>query len=242
MIKKAPHTLKTDELLDLLEEAEKSPEPQEQDLSQYKNDILTFLSVFDIKQGTDYIKKNTLYSIYKVWSKRPLWKKDFLTEIDALFQSHGTSGYKINHNAIKLTHDAYVKFKTEGVKLTSKHWTIHFQGFLEYHALETGDFWIEDDLLFFLYDKYTYITGADSRHKGCLKKKDFYKFCDLFLNKKITKYGRVYGLSTNIQNFFQAGQLARMKEAYGKEKEAKNAERIARIPRTRSKVQSEDEG
>jgi hypothetical protein len=217
-VRKTANFIETEELLKLLEEPQLNQETPD---ILYKNDILSFISVFNIQSGEDRIKKNTLYSIYRVWSKNPIPSKDFHLEMFKFLpvcQVQNAAGYNINQNAIKLTHEAYSLFKQQKVRtLKSKRWTQHFENFLLFHALTSGNFWLESDILYFIYDKYTHERGLDRTVHLYMTKEVFYIYADIFLKHKITKYGKMYGISENIQNFFQPDQLARMQKAHAKE-------------------------
>jgi hypothetical protein len=232
-IKKTPSQVETEELLDLLNQTDNV---QESNNLEYKNDILNFISVFNIQQGEETIKPFTLYSIYKVWSKEPITKTQFHIEINKYFDNKG-NGYLINRNAIQLTHEAYLKFDQKKRKLKSKFWANHYEDFLLYHSLKNGTFWLEADILYFLYDKYTHERGLDKNSATHMSKDVFFTYSDVFLKYKTTKKGKVYSVTENIKNFFQPGQLQRMKESYGEEKKkAKKSKKSARTPRPRSKV------
>lgn len=212
-IKKATTEIDTEELLELLSDS--NDDELDLDYSEYKNDILNFISVFNIKQGEEYIKAFTLYSIYKVWSKNPISKNQFYLEIQKYFFSN-SNGYLINRNAIQLAHEAYIKFQRKKIKLKSKFWTKHFEDFLLFHSLKNGSFWIEDNILYFLYDKYTHERGLDKNTRTYMSKDIFFTYADIFLKSKVTKTGKVYSVTENIKNFFQPDQLQRMKETYVK--------------------------
>lgn len=231
--KVTPNSLETEELLELIEDAESQVEPQ---LTVYKNDILAFISTFDIQPGEDKIKAHTLYSIYKVWSKDAILKRQFCLAISQFFELNA-GFYKINQNAIKLTHEAYSKFKKENRKLKSKHWTNHFENFLLFYSLKSEDFWIDAPLLYFIYDKYAHHTGLDNHINTYMGKEVFYNYANLFLRYKKTKHGTVYAVSKNILNQFQPDQFERMRKAYAQDQKKPKKQR--RKPRARKKVRIE---
>lgn len=234
-LKKTPSSIETDELLDLLKETDPTAEDPESIGLNYTNDVLTFLSVFKIEPGEDQIKAHTLYSIYKVWSKNAITKQEFHNEVKKFLPGasiQNKAGYKINQNAIKLTHIAYSRFKKERERLKSKLWTKHFEDFLLFHALKSDNFWIESDILYFLYDKYTYERGLDSNANNYMGREIFFIYADIFLKHKITKTGKVYAVSENIKNFFQKDQLERMQVTYVKEEKKKNKKRKSKLSRS----------
>lgn len=214
MKKKAPQIHKTDELLKVAEDPTINTSDN---IINYKNDILTFIATFDIQPGEDKIKKTTLFSIYKVWSKNAIKRNEFHLELGKFLpitKMRLTQGYKINQNAIKLTHSAYKEFQKESNKLLSKHWTKHFQNFLDLYKVKPGEFWIEDSILYFIYDKYNHQMGLDKSNNTALSEKTFYSYSDVYLPYKITRFGKVYGVTPNIQAQFQPDQLERMQTAY----------------------------
>lgn len=240
-IKKSPNALETNELLDLLDKTTPVKDEPESIGLNYKNDTLNFLSVFNIQDGQDKIKKNTLYAIYRVWSKDPISPKDFHMEMKKFLagtQLNNSVGYRINNNAIKLTHEAYSKFKQENNKLKSKFWTSHFEDFLLFNALKSGTFWIEAPILYFVYDKYAHERGLDRTGKTYMSREVFYAYADLFLKYKKTKDGKIYGLTESITNMFQDGQLERMRITHIKDEKKKKAEpkKSSRKPRSNTKV------
>ena len=218
-IRKSPNTLEDDELLELLNE-----EPLKDEIVpiDHGNDVLQFITTFNLQPGTERIKRHTLYLIYKVWSKAALKKSTLLFELDKYFEKNNEV-YFINTNAIKLTHEAYKYFNNSNVRLKSKHWATHYENFLKFHSLSKGNFWIHEDILYFIYDKFTHATGLDKSSWTYLGKKTFGIYTKLYLPQKQTKNGVMVGLSDNIKQFFQIGQLERMMIEYSKEKKPKKA-------------------
>lgn len=217
-VKKSPNALSTEELLKQLEEAEKLPKEAPQVITEnYPNDTLAFLSVFAIEPGNDLIKRSTLYSIYKVWSKDPISKPDFYIEMEKyLVTISHIKGYKINQNAVKLTHEAYSKFKQEKIRLKSKHWTVHFQDFLDYNGITSGKFWIQDIDLYDIYKYYAKKLGLDKNPKFYMSAHIFGSYCSVFFKSKVTRKGRVYGVSPNIQKFFLNDPFTHLNKKYEK--------------------------
>lgn len=220
-LKKAPNQLSTEELLEQLSNPLEEPKEKEiPEIINYKNDVMGFLSTFQILPGKEAIKKHVFFAIYKSWSRSPLDRKSFECEINRLFISNNKQ-YYINQNTIKLTYEAYTKFKKERKQLKSKHWAKHYQRFLDYYSLTPGTFWIEKDILYYIYDKYSHNILNKKNNRGTLGTESFFKFCDVFLKQKIVKGGIIYGLSDNIQNCFEPGQLERMRKEYVKKKAPK---------------------
>lgn len=232
-IKKNIIEVQTDELIDLLKEDSKAPET---DPLYIENDVLTFVSVFNLQAGEESVKPYTLYSIYKVWSKDPVNKNPFYFEMAKLF-TISSGNYKVNRNAIQITHEAYSQFKHKDRRLKSKPWTKHFEDFLLFHSIKNGNQWLEASILYFLYDKYIHQRGLDDHPMHYMSQTTFYTYADIFLKHKITKDGKVYSVSDNIKNFFQKDQLQRMQAANAKEQEEKaKPKRKRKTSKSRTKV------
>lgn len=237
-IKKSAHTLETDELLELLEKKE----VVEDKAVEYKNDVLGFISTFGIEHGEEKMKQHTLFTIYRVWSKNPLKKTEFLTEMRQYLQStriRQAMAFFVNQSAIKLTHSAYKYYTNENIRFNSRPWAKHFENFLKFHSLSPGERWIHGNILYFIYDKYCHATGLDKSPSTYMSKDNFLMYCKLFLRQKHTKNGTLYAISDNIQSFFQIGQLARMEAEYAKKEKDKTKYRKTSRPRRKTKPKDE---
>lgn len=232
---KLPHKLDDQALLDLIEGNEVT-EPE----IVYPNDVLHFIATFNIEPGNEKIKQFTLFNIYKVWSKDPISKTEFLEEMCSYFsvnQIGPSRAFCINQSAIKLTHSTYKYFSNNNIKLHSPRWIKHFENFLKFHSLTTGDYWIDRETLYQVYEKYATATGL-SVTTHFMKKKTFFIYCKIFLKQKLTKYYTLYAISDNIKQFLKYDQLAEIEKKYAKEKEDK-AKR-SRTSKPKPEPKSED--
>lgn len=243
MSKKLPHTLDTDSLIDLLKNPPvDAPQNEAKEgifLITKEDDVLGFMATFNILPGEEKVKKNLFYSIYKSWSKDPVKKDEFLNKVTKFIETN-RAYFLLNQNAVKLTYDVYLKFKDEHKLVKSKAKANNFQDFLKYYALNAGEYWLNAEIFYFLYDKYINDKGLHTRQ---LSKYQFELFCKLHFRSKLTVHGRVYGLSNNVVNFYQPNQLERMKATHLYEEEKpkkKKQKRKSRTPKSRSKVQSKD--
>ena len=248
MSKRLPHEIDTETLLSVIDKNQsddtiKRPDSEipeiVEDHEKY-GDILSFLSEFNIVNGENYIKKTLLYSIYKAWSVAPLKKKEFLQHCNELLVSGiNQNNYKVNQNSIKLTYDAYMKFKKHYKTIKSQKLATQFQDFIDYYSLKDDNYWIHVNILYFLYDKFTY----EKKYNRTLKLKFFDQFCKLHFKLKVTDAGKMYAVSQNVESFFQPGQLDRMKVTYAnQEKQEKDSfkKRKRKTSKPRSKVQSKN--
>lgn len=229
-LKVIPTVVNTEDLLAALDKPDEIRETEE--ILEYTNDILPFFSSLGITAGEVRIKKTTLHSIYRAWSKTPMNKTQFMLEIAKFLPVINAQFVTINKNAIKLTHEAYKKFNKENKRIKSKHWARHFEDFLNYHSLERGEYWLEVDIFYFLYDKYLNKLKLDN-HGSFLAKEMFIYYADVFLKSKLTVHGKMYGVSENVTTFFQPDQLERMRKEYANQEEKPKKKR-----RNRKKAKS----
>ena len=237
-LKKAPKEITTEELLKALDTPveEKPVEIGQEDYSDFKNDIFSFLAFFELTPGEFEIKKNVLYSIYFSWSEDPMKRSKFYQCMSAYIplSSGLTKYYTINKPIMKLTYEAYKKFKKEAWQLKSKNFMKQFKHFLGIMEIKPGEFWIERELLHFIYDKYTLIF--DKTRKGVITEQTFYKFCDIFFKYTRTKNGIMYAVNEEVTKHFQPGQLERMRKEYAQKKRPKkrNKKKHIKVSGTRS--------
>ena len=214
MRKKVPHSLDTEELLKRITNSE--PEEVTTDSLDgilleevMQDDVLSFLSAFNIQHGEERIRRTTLYNIYRAWSMSPVQKTSFHLQVGNYIPVI-TNYYAINQNSIKLTYDAYKNFKKTKSQAKSKLWVSRVEDFLNFNAVKDGPLWLEIDILYFLYDKFEHERG----HPTKVSKRYFEKIMDVFLKNKVTEKSKLYAVSENIKNQFQPGQLERMKKTY----------------------------
>jgi hypothetical protein len=212
-LKKLPSVLSTEDLIELIENEDGLSEKS--DLSDFKNDILSFISSLNIEPGEYKVNKNTLYLIYKAWSNSPINKSPFISQIALHLPSTPDTKYVlINKNSIKLTHEAYVRFKKQThVLKTTKH-VDDFNDFLKYFSIESGTYFFELDFLYLLYTRY-----AESKGIGRpFSRVSFEKYCRVnFLSKQL-KTGPAFGIKPNVDNFFEKGELKKLRRNHGKKK------------------------
>lgn len=150
MSKKLPFQHETEDLLKLLEDAHDSGELSE--LS-YRNDIPEFLSKFKIEAGEYYVPTTVLYKLYKTFSKDPVSRMLFSTEISVFVGDLVKHRVRINIPVIKImtilnnTGKIKNRLANEGLKR-------HFDAFIKHCNLTRGEKWIEGLVLHELYRNY----------------------------------------------------------------------------------------
>lgn len=243
MTKKLPQQIDLDELLKIVKEPPKltnaiAEENQVLNEDPVHKDVLTFMSRFNILPGPNRVKKGLLFNIYKAWSADPIKRKEFIQICNKYLPTSGSGQmYSINANVVKLSYDVYTTFKRKYRIISNRSQAVHFENFLNYYSLKKEDYWIHINILYFLYDKYLY----EKKVNKPLAFKHFEHHCKVYLQIKNTTNGKLVLLSKNIENFFQEGQLERMKVTYAEERkkeiqEAKEPKRKRSKPKSKSKV------
>lgn len=155
--KKLPHTASVEELLEAIEKSEPSKVSVEQPT--FGNDIVSFLSFYQIEPGIEPVTHRMLFHLYKLWSKEPVSKATFGKQVSMYIGATANSVYHINRPTLKLTEEAFKLVNEQTVdKAKSKPWREHYESFLGYYRITPGRTYIEGSALYNLYDKYTYET------------------------------------------------------------------------------------
>lgn len=189
MNKKLPHTLTEDELLSQLKD-----EANQTTIEAVDNDVLLFISTYNIQSGKDRVHKNILYRLYKNWSKEPVGVTKFGREIGLYLGSVGNWTY-VNQNAIKLSKMAQEAFlKRKKVKTRSPHYKAQVERFMKECCISKGTFWLEAEILFDLYDEWCYSNNRSTQ----LTVQNLSALLKLYLKYKALKTGKVFAVNKSI--------------------------------------------
>jgi hypothetical protein len=210
----------------------------------YKNDILAFLSTYNVQPGKTEVSDTVLYYLYSQWSQDRIGRKPFNMELSKFFQRKTNRNklfFLINQDGMSLSKAGFsiVKSKTrDAVKIKTK--KRHFEAFLNARHLSPGDFFIEADILYRLYDKWTY----DNKHKMPLGRKSFYSFLYLYFKckeAKNTKYFAVEqkGLFKHVSTR-KLAIIRKKNESKKKPKVKKEKQKRDKISRLRSWLKSQN--
>lgn len=174
---RVPRELSEEELLKALEESQDDVGVK---TIEYKNDVLSFFSFYNIQNGTDRVNKKLVFKIYREWSDQPLNSHMFMDAAN-LFLENDRYYFFINQDTISLTVSAYKSIQARKRDMTkSRNYQKHFRTFLDHHDIKTGLIWIPNFVLYYLYDKWTY----HNKMKRPMAKSTFLKFLPVFLPKR----------------------------------------------------------
>src|ERR1039457_1705846 len=125
------------------------------------DEMLLFIAEFDLKYGVYKVAADTIYDMYKGWSKPPrMTKYKFFLKFNMYFQRTTRRHFLLNKDPILLANAGLIQLaKTKTNKTKSPTYRKHFEAFLKNCNLSKGTYWLEAHILRDLYDEYTYNNG-----------------------------------------------------------------------------------
>ena len=206
MKKIVPKELTEEELLKALEN-----QNEERSVIDHEDDILSFLSFYNITNGNEKVLKKLLFKIYREWSDNPLKNPSFSSRI-SLYLDNDDRGFFVNQSSINLSVSAY-NYLSQGKrdKLKTPKYRKHFESFLSFYDLKKGKEWVPNYVLYYLYDKWTY----KNKSKRALSEDNFGKFLTLHferkrIRKKVDTQSYWYRVDPSIYNHITKDQVKEM--------------------------------
>lgn len=205
VLPKLPNQLSDKELEELLKSSESVT-------SQPSSEIIRFLTVFNIQSGKTRVKAKLLYSIYYKWSQTPMGHTHWGHEM-AKFVAYYDEWYYISIPAFTLSEDALKALTpVKKSRYKSKQWHRHFKNFIAHYNMKPGKFWVEQSVLFYLYDLWTFKI----RRKRCLGPTDFTIFLRHYF-KIVTRKGvSIISVDHSILNYITTEQIEQIRTAQKK--------------------------
>lgn len=208
-----PHELTDEELLESLKNA---PKEDEQVISRVENDVITFLSAYNIKHGNHFVKKRLLYDLYRKWSKDPITTGSFSLEMGKYLRCHsaGPDAYfYINKYTLDISKEIEILILNHTVdRRKSIPWKTHFDKFLSHFNIQAGKYFVPIHALYDLYDEFLYTTKKKSK----LGHNQFFNFCGLYFKKKRIGSNTVawFGVTESIKQYLTDERMERLKEGH----------------------------
>lgn len=170
------------------------------------SDVISFLSHYNIKQGTVAVKPQLLYKIYKIWSKIPIKQIQFILELSLYFVKKNNY-YLINKSPFQLAADlsSVIKKKTPPATRKRVNWE-HFKLFLKAYDVSSGTDWVESYVVHHFYDKWVY----NNKKKKVLAEKNVELFLKMLFETRQTKNG----LMVKINHNFEKASIQNLREAW----------------------------
>jgi hypothetical protein len=173
-----PSQLSYEELINLLGSSE--PEPTEQIL-EYTNDVVPFLTNYGITPGNVPVSKKLLYKLYKTYSKNAILINEFSTKVGEYITDKSTLYYYINYDNFAISKYIYSETAKRD-KTKSLIYQKHFNWFITEKQVKTGSKWVEGFVLFYIYKDFCKLRRVNPK----LGYVNYHKFLKLhFQNKRI---------------------------------------------------------
>lgn len=131
-----------------------------------EDDLSGFLSFYNISPGSDKIKINELYKLYKNWSKQPMNFKEFKKCSNKIFQLDKSTIF-INQNKAIINQflieklNSLEKYNTTKSKIVR----VKIEDFLNHYQIKDGDVWTKGLELYKLFTKYYRTIGPEKFYK-----------------------------------------------------------------------------
>lgn len=188
-----------DDLVKLLNAAEKPTNEHKNVEDLAPNDVYSFLLYFNIKPGYSTIRKSMLFTLYKHWSKSALSRKSFHGEVGKYIRSKQSGCnyyYKISLNAFDISEKLF-QYLQQQDKTKSNRWKKHYEYFLTKNDIKPGSHWVECITFFRYYFKW---KAMRCKPRG-LGYNQFFNISKLyFKHKRLTdSKGRWFGLNRDLK-------------------------------------------
>ena len=141
-----PSQLSYEELINLLD----SSEPEKEEILEYMNDIVPFLTNYGITPGDSPVSKKLLYKLYKTYSKNPDSQSSFNTKVGEYITDKSSTYYYINKDNFAISKYIYKEVEKKD-KTKSLTYQKHFNWFMQEREIKAGHKWLEGFILFFIY-------------------------------------------------------------------------------------------
>ena len=142
-----PSQLSYEQLMNLLDCSESE---QDNEILEYMNDVVPFLTNYGITPGDTPVSKKLLYKLYKTYSKNPIGSVEFNIKVGEYISHKSPSYYYINQDNFAISKHIY-KESEKRDKTKSLTYQKHFNWFLIESKMDKGSKWVEGFILFFIY-------------------------------------------------------------------------------------------
>lgn len=200
--------LSEEELLKLL------TDDRNTDTDSIGNELVDFISVFNIRPGKVKVSFNQLKKVYLKWSK----DKQNLKELLPFLKDHFSSvkGYFfLESSLLEVIKNKNIKFNTKKYnRMTNTKYHDHFKSFIKQYSIESGEYYVPEYLLKHFYDKWVY----EKKLSKLLYLRLFNKFCCFYFKYEIIKDVFHYKINEEFILKLDKETIENVKEKHQKEK------------------------
>jgi hypothetical protein len=213
-----PSQLSYEELINLLDSNEQEPTNE---ILEYMNDVVPFLTNYGITPGETPVSKKLLYKLYKTYSKNPIQSFEFNSKVGEYITEKTNQYYYINKDNFAISAYIYQESQKKD-KTKSLTYQKHFNWFISERQLSSGNKWLEGFILFFIYKDFC----KSRRINPKLGYVNYHKFLKLHFQYKRIKGNRSLWFKIDMDTYNLLNE------------EEKNVIREARQKKGRSKKES----
>lgn len=148
-LKTLPSQLSYEELMEAMEDA---PEV-EGEVLEHTEDVVPFLSSYNVTPGDHLVSKRLLYKLYRTYSKNPVPQQPFILQVGDFVATKFAGGrpfFCLNQDNFAIS-TAIFKNEKRIEKTKSLTYQKHFQWFLTGRGVKKGSKWVEGFILFYIY-------------------------------------------------------------------------------------------
>lgn len=231
-----------EELLELLESA---PEARGGVKVEYRNNVIQFISQYNIIEGENSVPEKTLFRLYKAATKYSVKADEFarlFSEIFPRFKTPDGGYYKINLDAINVSQEILKITNEKKIDKTKNlQYVRTFERFTSKYGIEPGNNYIEGFVLYALFCKPYKRSGRNIP----LGYRTFINFCRLYFQEKRVGSNRIvwFGIGKGITNHVTVEEIIKIRKRKKRNAEKKrrnkkkNRQEKSRIEAEQRKVQ-----
>lgn len=234
--KKLVHELSVEDLLKSLENDEITS-TEEDVIFTRQGPVLSFIQAFNILEGKYRVSDKVLYRLFKLWQKNsPIEIKTFNYQLANYIPcvQKVRKYYLVNQRVFDFCKKIEVYKEDRSWDHTkSLHWNKHFESFLNDNNLKPGPIFVEEDILYYVYNRWV----DDTKRKSWLGEYTFNKICELnfecrTLAKDVSKW---LGVNENIKKLITRKEVERWRSGKKKKNFKEDSDKEILYPKKRSR-------
>lgn len=219
--KSLPSTMTYEELLAAMEKEEPTESVETEEILEYENNVVPFLSHFNILPGETVVSKKLLYNLYRVFVSEPVNSLSFNRIVGQFlghYRNYSGNFYRINQDQFAISQHIFKLFTESHItKTKSVTYQNHFKAFLATKNITKGTHWVQGFVLYEIYRDF-----CRDRHKQAkFSYSSFYKFLqENFKSRRVSGNRSMwFGVNEEAKNYFTKEQVNDIIEARRDKKE-----------------------
>ena len=170
--------------------------PKVEQITDFHNDIVPFLTNYGITPGNTPVSKKLLFNLYKTYSKQPATNKEFQLQVGQYITDKTSTYYYINQDNFAISQHLYKETKKKE-KTKSVTYQKHFEWFVDQRNITSGHKWTEGFILFYIYKTFCKERNVNPKFGY----KSFHKFLKLHFTFRRVKENRALFFRTDANTY-----------------------------------------